>query len=282
MSKIQEILKEIFETPKLMAKYRESQNFEELHKLCKEIKPDITEKEVKEGFQELITENSKNTALPISDEELAAVGGGSMDFNKFKASAIAALVLVGGIGPVMETKVSAGQPISSASTVDAYQKQEEINEKPVAENEIENLYNEAVKLYKGGNKDAGLKKLREILHTIKKNDIKNLYNEAVKLYNKGNKEAGLKKLGEALHKEQDLHGYLDWEKELDGKIPTSYDHITGEMSTIAFDDVDYNVWRGKDGKFYHENVGKDANPRLIATKEATIKMINNFKTATGY
>ncbi len=116
------------------------------------------------------------------------------------------------------------------------------------------------------------------------------YNAAVASYNKGTDKDrlnGLKALGEALHAEQDLDAHLDWNVLPwgDWGIHTSYDYITGEKSTSAFDDVDYYVWRDKDsGKFKHEKMkgGRKENPRFTATRDATNKMIERFIKDTGY
>ncbi len=112
MIKAQDVLKKISEDSDLMAKYRESQNFEELHKLCKKIEPSITEKEVKDSMRKLITENPQNTVPLLSNEELAAVAGGNMDFNRTKALALSALMLTGVGSTTMfsDTAYASGSP----------------------------------------------------------------------------------------------------------------------------------------------------------------------------
>lgn len=95
MLKAHDVLKKISEDPTLMAEFKKAKSFDELYDLCKKVEPSITEKEVKDSMRRLITENSKNTVSPLSKEELAAVAGGSMDFNKTKALALSALMLTG-------------------------------------------------------------------------------------------------------------------------------------------------------------------------------------------
>ncbi len=95
MLKAQDVLNEISKDSTLMAEFKKTQSFGGLYELCQKVEPNITELEVEEGLKELITENLGNTVSPLSNEELAAVAGGSMDFNKTKALALSALMLTG-------------------------------------------------------------------------------------------------------------------------------------------------------------------------------------------
>ncbi len=88
MSKTQDMLKNISKNPRFIKKIQNTQSIEELFKFCKEIE---------EGLRKLIAKTNSNNIVEISDDELEIIAGGRMDFNKFKASAVTALMILGGI-----------------------------------------------------------------------------------------------------------------------------------------------------------------------------------------
>jgi len=117
MSKIQDMIEKISKSPKLIEKLRNTQSIEELYEICKKVDFNITPEEIEKGLQKLIAKTISNGPVEICDGELEMIAGGRMDFNKFKASAVTALVILGGMSatPAL-TQVSAhAAPITNAS-----------------------------------------------------------------------------------------------------------------------------------------------------------------------
>ena len=102
------------------------------------------------------------------------------------------------------------------------------------------------------------------------------------------KKKSLEELGRALHALQDYYAHLNWTIGKHGIVHQSWKWVyknkkwQWESSTKYFDDVNYNVWQGSDGYFYHNYVGRLNNPRYKATRDATVYWIDCFKKSAGY
>jgi serine/threonine-protein phosphatase 6 regulatory ankyrin repeat subunit B len=92
MSKTQNVLKKIAANSDTISELQETQSFKDFYNFCKKIEPDITELEIEEIKQELIGRDNKNNISLLSDEKANIISGGKMDFNRFKALAVATLV----------------------------------------------------------------------------------------------------------------------------------------------------------------------------------------------
>lgn len=55
-----------------------------------------------------------------------------------------------------------------------------------------------------------------------------------------------------------------------------------ERSYTFFDNVNYAVWKGTDGHYYHKYVGRSNNLRFIDTRNTTLYWIKCFISAAGY
>ena len=97
MPKLESVFKKNFMNSDFIKKFKNSQSFEEIYKLCKKAEPNITRKEAEKDMLKLFEKDNQKEAKRVSDGELYKITGGKMDFNKIKTSAIAALIFMNGI-----------------------------------------------------------------------------------------------------------------------------------------------------------------------------------------
>ena len=120
MNSLKKVLIKICKDKKLTEEFKKSSNLNQFYELCNKIDPNITMDEISENMQKLILEMNNEKAHEISEEELEMISGGRMDFNKFKASAVAMLVAFGALETsnlLFSPSVNAASAVTSSSQV---------------------------------------------------------------------------------------------------------------------------------------------------------------------
>lgn len=120
MNSLKNVLIKICKDKKLTEEFKKSSNLNQFYELCNKIDPNITMDEVSENMQKFILEMNNEKSHEMSDNELEMISGGRMDFNKFKASAVAMLVAFGALETsnlLFSPSVNAASSVTSSAQV---------------------------------------------------------------------------------------------------------------------------------------------------------------------
>lgn len=118
MDPIKNMLLKICNDKKLIEKFKKIKNLEEFYEFCRKIDPSMNISEVDKSIKDFILKENKQQNCEMDDKELEMVAGGVLNFDKFKASAIMALVALGALGGnslFFNSSASAVSPVTGAT-----------------------------------------------------------------------------------------------------------------------------------------------------------------------